>query len=495
MRPIFSLLVILLFLINTISAQNYCDTPPETLATIRERIGGSDLQVRSGADTTILYVPLALHLVGTTEGTAYAPTDVWIRSICQLNQDFQKARIQFYLEGGDVRYIKDTDMYNHVTSEIGRNKMQQYKVPNAVNSFIVENAKSACGYSYIGANIGVMLSKNDACLRNGHTWSHEMGHFLGLPHTFNGWETVKNDNTKAAPTTVGGIKVELADGSNCKNAGDGYCDTPADYINDRWQCNSKRDSSILVMRDPTGRTFRADATLLMGYSEDACQNRFSNEQIETMRRFLNNFNTTYLRNQQIPLAIAKVRATLISPQAGQNVQLDNVKLKWRKVAGATKYWVQISPLVSFPSGLIENYLVTDTTVTLPKTLVARKYNWRVQPFTNYDFCADKSEIGSFIASDLTSVSESAWQYNVRLSPNPIAAGEVLNLAVEALENQKINVILIDVMGKMVEIATYNLQSGSNSLAFNMPVNLPLGVYYLKLESKKGRLVKPVVVTR
>jgi Secretion system C-terminal sorting domain/Pregnancy-associated plasma protein-A len=495
MRSIFSLLMLLCCFSQPFFAQETCATPSETLETIRERIGGGLLQTRSGADTTMLYVPMALHLVGTTDGTAFAPADVWVKALCQLNQDFQKSRIQFYLEGGDVRYIKDSEMYNHTTSNIGRDKMLEYKVPNAINCFIVENAKGACGYSYIGANIGVMLSKIDACLRLGHTWSHEMGHFLGLPHTFNGWESVKHDNTKNAPDKVANIVVERADGSNCKNAGDGFCDTPADYINDRWACTSKRDSSNLTMRDPTGKIFRADATLLMGYAEDICQSRFSNEQIETMRRFLTNFSTTYLRNQQVPPVLASSKLQLATPQNGQNVQLDNVKLKWRKVSGATKYWLQVSPLASFSSGLVDNYLVSDTTYTLPKPLNARKYNWRVQPFTNYNFCAEKSETGAFIASDLTSVAEAAWQYNVRLSPNPIAAGEALNVSIEALENQKINVALINMMGQTMQTMNYNVQSGSNLLTFDLRSHLPLGVYYLKLESNKGRLVRSVVVAR
>ena len=41
-------------------------------------------------------------------------------------------------------------------------------------------------------------------------FSHEMGHFFGLEHTF------------------GGDITELADGSNCATAGDLVCDTPAD---------------------------------------------------------------------------------------------------------------------------------------------------------------------------------------------------------------------------------------------------------------------------
>ena len=45
-------------------------------------------------------------------------------------------------------------------------------------------------------------------------YPHEMGHFFGLLHTHGYSNTVKTD--------------EFVDGSNCNEAGDYFCDTPAD---------------------------------------------------------------------------------------------------------------------------------------------------------------------------------------------------------------------------------------------------------------------------
>ncbi len=121
------------------------------------------------------------------------------------------------------------------------------------SSIVGDPADPICGFAagsvaglYSG---GIMLSKT---CTGGLT--HEMGHFFGLAHPFDG----------------GG---ELVDGSNCATAGDGICDTPADPFdpNDTetvWtnQCQY----FIATMQDANGDYYRPDIGNVMSYYGCGC---------------------------------------------------------------------------------------------------------------------------------------------------------------------------------------------------------------------------------
>ncbi len=93
------------------------------------------------------------------------------------------------------------------------------------------------------------------------TIAHELGHFFGLPHTFS------RDNGE-----------ELVDGSNCKTAGDKFCDTPADPYNEADQETewTKNCRFIYEGLDPNGDYYRPDVGNIMSYYHCPCG--FSREQ-------------------------------------------------------------------------------------------------------------------------------------------------------------------------------------------------------------------------
>lgn len=86
-------------------------------------------------------------------------------------------------------------------------------------------------------------------LRN-RTLTHEVGHFLGLNHTFEG---------------------ESCSESNCNTQGDGVCDTPPTTSGST--CNSPACTNTQV-------------TNYMDYTEETCQNRFTTGQTTVMRGVL-----------------------------------------------------------------------------------------------------------------------------------------------------------------------------------------------------------------
>lgn len=124
-------------------------------------------------------------------------------------------------------------------------------------------------------------------------WSHELGHYFGLPHTFSGTQYVNS------PVLINGEQY------SCYQTGDGFCDTPADpgscnVPNCVVNCNGAID--------PLGVQYTPDPTLLMSYF-GSCRIRFSDEQKQAMR-------TLYLYHPNYA-AILNAPAECVIPEYGK----------------------------------------------------------------------------------------------------------------------------------------------------------------------------------
>ncbi|MCB0509497.1 MAG: hypothetical protein KDC82_01955, partial [Bacteroidetes bacterium] len=198
----------------------------------------SHLTLKNGNYPEVV-IPIEYHIVGDNNGNGYYSLEDLFRAHCELQELYNEANIKFYIT--EIEYINNTNYYNgNNTSGL----FQSYNNSNACNVFFVSSMDGVCGYSYVPENWdgsgwsgpnrgGVMLANN--CMDPGNTtYRHEMGHYLNLPHTFYGWEGENApSSTQNAPNSINGTPVERADGSNCENSGDGFCDTPPDYISDR----------------------------------------------------------------------------------------------------------------------------------------------------------------------------------------------------------------------------------------------------------------------
>lgn len=305
MKSLFSLLFVL-FSASMVVGQDHphknelspCGTVAEKSSWLAEFQKRDPVYKRVLSDSQLIYVPLSVHLVSRDNGFGGFSEEDALAALCTLNEDFEPANIQFYLEGG-FQYLADTELYSHQTVTDGGLKMLAYNIENTFNCYLVSSAAGNCGYNlpYAGvANAFNCLGPED------HTWAHEMGHGFELPHPFLGWEGgVSHDNSvphnysSPAPDSVlfdysdfqdtlylseeriiSVSQVEKVDGSNCFEAADGFCDTAPDYLSTRWACNEELTSPI-VQTDPNGEKFQSDASLIMSYSFDNCAYRFSDE--------------------------------------------------------------------------------------------------------------------------------------------------------------------------------------------------------------------------
>jgi hypothetical protein len=133
----------------------------------------------------------------------------------QLNIYFEPICISFNI--CDTLTI-DNFAFDTITKDVHDAYMQSlYNLNNRINVYYVTNiiGTNINGFATLGGiknfNLGgIVIEKISTAL----TLAHEMGHYFGLKHTFEGSGT------------------ELVNGSNCNIAGDEICDTPADPYNE-----------------------------------------------------------------------------------------------------------------------------------------------------------------------------------------------------------------------------------------------------------------------
>lgn len=437
----------------------------------------------------VLYVPVTVHIVGDNNGNGYFARWGVLEAFCTLNEDFEQAGIQFFIEG-NFRYHNNTNWYNH-TFQQGSQMMNQKNVPNTINCYIVDSPAGNCGYSMY--HLGIALAKS--CIGpSDHTWAHEIGHYLSLPHPFNGWEGEDFDYTLPAPAFINGEQVEKLDGSNCANASDGFCDTPADYLNYRWSCDLQGFSNT-TQKDPTGAEFKSDGTLFMSYALDQCANRFSDEQIAAMQANLMTVRANLLYNQTPAEPVSMDGFTAITPLEGDTVEtFQHVTFEWEPVEHAEGYYLDITVIANFQAVLFR-YEVQGTSFTTNELKKNRTYYWRVRAYNRWHTCQEYSTVHKFKTGEVetaTAVRTIEAVSALTVSPNPVAEGAPVLVTLETTEAMSLGLNVVNLSGQVVYHQQQNVQPGLQTLRIPSG-NLPSGLYFVQLQKEKGIMSRKLVV--
>ena len=370
---------------NRAHPSSYCGTPAiksEWLSKFQRNIDSYE------KSDVILYVPIMLHLVGTDDGEGYFSLKSALDQLCQLNQEFEEAEIQFYLDG--LNYINNTTWYR---GNQFLNMMNTHNVDNTLNCYIIGIDDFGGFYSVPGDAIAIAKEAFVSSFSSKAIFSHEVGHYLSLLHTFLGWENAIWNFSTPAPAFMDGVKVERVDGVDCDIAGDGFCDTKPDYLGTNYFpyfCNGNEESFI-VQRDPTGASFRTDCSLIMSYSLNPY--RFSEQQISAMRANIEQVRPYLLDNQNPLSEIPELPITLTyPPQAAMVDAAMPLSLEWDSVANATHYVVELTFLPEF-SAVYDYYVAEGTSLTIDNLLPNKNYLWRVRPYNPFYSCNSFCEEG------------------------------------------------------------------------------------------------------
>ena len=461
-----------------------------------------------------IYVPLSVFIVSNDDGGGEIPASALLGSLCTLNEDFLDANIEFYLQGG-LKYLNRTELYNHSSTTDAAFQMFELNVPNTINCYIVGTAAgNNCGYNlpYAGIVLDINCTNPDD-----HTWAHEIGHNLSLPHPFLGWEggisydgspvgsagsnqdfnspapevvtydyTLFKDSLLLDTLIIDTAFVEKVDGSNCEFAADGFCDTPPDYLAYGWTCNQSEGTSIGSMIDPNGESFKSDATLIMSYANDECASRFSGEQIEAMRANLIDEKGDYLSNQIAGASIEDPTITYTYPVNGETQSFDYIEMEWEPVENATHYLVEIHLNEGLSAPLWEG-IASEARVIgdIPQQFAERDVYWTVAPFTNYEFCTEFQGSNSFFVSNLSSTAENAIR-KWNIIPSIVNAGSTITI--ESKENITDSSIAVrDMTGKL--LLSNNIQNNT----LDIPGNWSAGIYLVQINTKGVLHTQKIVV--
>lgn len=453
-----------------------------------------------------LWVALQVHLVAKDNGLGRLAYDKLVDALCRLNMDYGPAKIQFYLKN-PVHLINNTAWHMHSAIPTGITMMLSNNVEGALNTYFVADPAGNCGYNlpYGGVAMG------HGCSSAGdHTWAHEIGHALSLPHPFIGWEgktynyniptpelltydyTYFHDTLDTQiPAPLDTALVELTDGSNCYDAADLFCDSKPDYLSYRWNCNSQNMSS-LQLKDPNGVNFFVDGSLFMSYADDACQSRFSDEEIAAMRANLMTEKASWVAPVMLQQPVTELPVAL-EPIQGQPAPVTGAKLVWASVPNATYYLVQASRLANFAIREVD-ILTTDTSAVAGTLALNKTYFWRLKAFNAWHQCVSYTEPSTFLTVPLTAAYEPDWE-GWRCYPSLMAAGQSLQMEIpEKWRGETAQLRIFDLAGRLLSEQVLTLNSPK------MKVELPSenwqsGMYHLMLTTDRGTKQQPLFITR
>lgn len=258
----------------------------------------------------LLRIPVKVWVYETANQSGLAVGEIE-RAIERLNRQFRgvinnfspsvhnHSLIQFYLKH-QVSYIVDAAMAitpNFAQREI---RFQDNYEPGCVNIHIMLNYNGGVarlpGFYTVGLNPFVFGIGAGSI--NTSTFSHEMGHALGLVHTHHSITGFsRNENApKCFQEPVARWRLQpihcgsLTNKNKCEVNGDGLCDTPADpYLNTQRRNAITSPLGPNPVYNPTandtdkwGDPWHPDIFNIMSYSYDTLCERFSQGQINIM---------------------------------------------------------------------------------------------------------------------------------------------------------------------------------------------------------------------
>lgn len=477
-----------------------CGTSQEDLQAAKEQMFKNMEELRGVAlPRTVTYVPVRFWRVGKSDGTGKIPERNILDALCTLNENYADQNIQFYLK--EIKDVHNSSVYDNPGSFAGAATIKDLMIYNAINIFITNDAGDGAA-AYWQGPAGNSFNSNDwivcskAYLGDVRVLTHEVGHFFSLPHPFHGWEGHAWDpsvhgNPVGLYAPDGQTLNEYADGSNCVTAGDGICDTPADYLHPSSNCTYSANA-----KDPSGQPIAPDPNLYMNYHFGCDSYYFTDEQKMHIQNSLFSASRNYVRPNYTPNTTEITETpVLVAPINDEDVPgYTNIVLEWDPVPGADMYLVEIDRFQTF-TVLPQRFVVNTNSLVIDELEPNKKYYWRVRPFNEYYTCTDFSEPESFRTGDAVAVREIEAVTEWAVAPNPVARQPFVRLSLTVDTPFEADLSLVSATGQVVWRQPAQ-RFGIGNTSIDIPVaDLPAGLYNIVLQSTEGVLTRRLIVSR
>ena len=266
----FAIVFIFFQLIYAERPREFCKTEPMAPDQILEiKRGVEDWLANQTRDPVPVHILVAWHVIYSSSGTGNVSDNAIYSCIDWLNETFLQHSISFTLESIDR--TENNEWFNDWYGNSAWPGMQELAIdPNHYMNIYSANlyAGGAAGWSYLGDGFGpsdyrqsVNLDYRELAYGN-DTGTHEVGHHLGLPHTFE---------------------------SDCNGPDDGIDDTPRNHSDYLWTCNDNLDSCPNDEGNDPVHNY-------MTYSSSSCTYEFTQGQEDWMHYVIENNHPGYLQN-------------------------------------------------------------------------------------------------------------------------------------------------------------------------------------------------------
>lgn len=308
-----------------------------------------------------------------------------------------------------------------------------------------------------------------------HVLSHELGHCLGLYHTFHGSCL---ETTNACP--------ELVDGSNCTTCGDFLCDTPADPTRIFWDqdditCQWGGDvCNQGSLTDANGDTYNPDEAIIMAYSKPHCMQYFTNGQGVRMRDII--ANSTILQNATVPEDLVFQSQTLNFTAlyaVSNTITADNITVP----GGANITFVAGQEIIITNSVIEGEFLayIDNQFCSVIDNINSARYAQGNDPENN--------EKVSFI--ELKNTIQDSYLQNY---PNPFSFETNFHYFVE--KPGAVSLTIYCIHGNKISTLVDETQhpKGAFSIPFNRE-DLPNGIYLCNLKTEKYNIIQKIMIVK
>lgn len=199
----------------SVKAQQPLECGKYIIDTAAETLANTYRAAHRDAAAVNTMIRVYFYIVANSDGSNAAATPAEVENeFNQLINDYAGNSLCFANMG--VRYIFDTNINFNINCDnpASYNALNIWLVPNCITIFYQRRLLADGGGSYGGNAYAIpntFCSVATGNINSGRTTSHEVGHCLGLLHTFEPAFGFENIN-----------------GNNCSTAGDRVCDTPSD---------------------------------------------------------------------------------------------------------------------------------------------------------------------------------------------------------------------------------------------------------------------------